>query len=386
MPYYTELFNELNLKPEDIQTKEDLKKLPFLDKHIVRENFDKLIAKNKPKFLCYKTHTSGTTGTPGEIMWDMNSLNYEYATVARYYQKAAEKNSKKITLRGNLIKSVDENTPPFWEFNKCDNELVMSSYHFTKKNSQLYIEKIKEFAPEVLNAYPSTAFLLASYLKDSDQELPLKAVFTSSETLTDNQRKVIEDVFKCHVFDWYGQVERVAAIGQCENGSYHIQEDYSIVEFLETDFGLELVGTHLHNYIMPLIRYRTTDTVELDNNKCTCGCNFRNIAKISGKNSSYYNILTTEGIKITSLGYISMGVNNIIETQFVQEKIGELIINITTNGKFCEKDKEQLIKNTLERTSSDMKVTVNEVTEISRGPNGKFISVINKLIGENNAE
>ena len=45
VPYYKDLFNELKLKPQDINTKEDLEKLPFLDKYIVRDNFDKLIAK-----------------------------------------------------------------------------------------------------------------------------------------------------------------------------------------------------------------------------------------------------------------------------------------------------------------------------------------------------
>jgi len=214
VPYYTELFSSLNLKPEDIKTKEDLTKLPFLDKYIVKDNFDKLIAKNKFKFLCYETKTSGTTGTPGRIMWDKNTLDYEYATVARHYKNAGDKNQKKITLRGNLIKPVDDDTPPFWKYNKLDNELIMSSYHFTQKNSHMYIEKILEYAPEVLNAYPSTAYLLANHLKKVDKKLPLKAVFTSSETLSDNQRKTIEEVFLCPVFDWYGQVERVAAIGQ----------------------------------------------------------------------------------------------------------------------------------------------------------------------------
>jgi len=137
---------------------------------------------------------------------------------------------------------------------------------------------------------------------------------------------------------------------------------------------------------MPLIRYKTTDTVELSEKKCSCGCNFRTISKIFGKSSSYYHILTEDGAKITSFGYIPMGVENIVETQFVQEKIGELIINVTTNGKFCEKDREKLIQNTRERTSSEMKVVINEVSEIPRGANGKFVSVINKLVGNANGK
>lgn len=379
VPYYTELFDKLNLKPEDIQTKEDLKKLPYLDKYIVKENFDKLIAKNRLKCLAYETKTSGTTGTPGKIMWDKASLAHEYATVARFCQNAGDNKLKRVILRGNFIKSVDNHKPPFWELNPVNNELIMSSYHLNQKTAQLYIEKIKEYNAEILYAYPSTAFLLAKYFKNSNAELNLKAVFTSSETLEQDKKEFIEETFNCSIYDWYGQVERVAAIGQCKNGTYHIQEDYSIVELLDTESGMEIVGTHLHNYIMPLIRYRTTDTIELSNEKCSCGCNFRQVSKIHGKNSNYYQIVTNEGTKVTSFGYIPMGVNNIIETQFIQEKIGELIINVTTNGKFSSKDKEQLIKNAKSRTSCDMKIIVNEVSEIPRGPNGKFQAVINKI-------
>lgn len=385
VPYYTELFDSLNLKPEDIQTKEDLKKLPYLDKYIVKENFDKLIAKNKLKCLAYETKTSGTTGTPGKIMWDKTSLAYEYAIVERQYQNAGDNNLKRITLRGNFIKSVDDYKPPFWELNPFNNELIMSSYHLNQKTANLYIEKIKEFNPEILYAYPSTAFLLAKYIKSSNTELNLKAVFTSSETLEQDKKEFIEETFKCSIFDWYGQVERVVAIGQCKNGTYHIQEDYSIVELLETKSGLEIVGTHLNNYIMPLIRYKTTDTIELSPHKCRCGCNFRTLSKIHGKNSNYYQIITNEGAKVTSFGYIPMGVNNIIETQFVQEKINELIINVTTNGNFSSKDREQLIKNAKERISSEIKVFVNEVSDIPRGPNGKFQTVINNITNENPA-
>lgn len=380
VPYYRELFDSLNLKPKDIKTKEDLKKLPYLDKYIVKDNFEKLIAKNIPRFLCYETKTSGTTGTPGRIMWDKNSLDFEYAFVSRHYKNSGDNNLKRITLRGYLVKPVDDNNPPFWEFNRANNELILSSYHLNQKNAPLYLQKIKEFQPEVLFAYPSTAYLLANYMKNANQDLRLKAVFTSSETLEEDKREFIENTFKCKIFDWYGQVERVGAIGQCENGTYHIQEDYSIVELIETEAGLEIVGTHLNNFIMPLIRYKTTDTVELSKEKCSCNRNFRTISKIHGKSSGYYHILTKDGEKITSFGYIPMGVKNIIETQFIQEKIGELIINVTTNGKFTQEDKDLLIKNTLERTSSDMKVIINEVAQIPRGPNGKFVNVINKLI------
>jgi len=381
VPYYIDLFRELNLKPDDITIKEDLKKLPFLDKHIVRNNYDKLIAKNKSKLFCNIGQTSGTTGTPLNLYRDYSSINFENAVIQRHYASAASLGLKKIILRGQIIIPVNQQKPPFWEYNQADNELLMSSYHLSDKTAKIFIEKIKEFNPQILCAYPSSAYLLAKHFNNLNQQLNLTAVFTSSEKIEENQRELIEKTFNCKIYDWYGQAERASAIGQCEKGTYHIIEDYSIVETIETEIGLEMVGTNLDNYIMPLLRYRTDDTVILSPNDCQCGRYFRKVTEICGR-ETHYHIVTPESAKITSaaISLIPRGVNNIIETQFVQEKIGELIINITANDQFSEKDKELLIKNTLEHTSPDMKVIINKMESIPRGPNGKFQAVINKLI------
>jgi phenylacetate-CoA ligase len=78
---------------------------------------------------------------------------------------------------------------------------------------------------------------------------------TSSETLEPEVRAAVEQAFGVRVFDWYGQSERVAAIGSCEHGSYHVMTDYSGVALLETDKrdAWELVGTSLNNLAMPLV-------------------------------------------------------------------------------------------------------------------------------------
>lgn len=379
--YYNDLFRELKLTPEDIATKEDLRKLPFLDKRVVKDNFDKLNTKSNLKFLYYKAYTSGTTGTPGKFFRDYRSINFENAALRRHYQNVGDMGHKKVTLRGDIIVPLTCNTPPFWKYNPIDNELIMSSYHLSSKTIKAYIEKLSEFNPQILHAYPSVAYLLAKYCGKLSKELNFKAIFTSSETLSTEQRKFIEKVFNCPIYDWYGQVERVAAIGQCEKGTYHIIEDYSIVETIDTNSGLEIVGTHLHNYIMPLIRYRTEDIVEIKPHKCSCNRNYREINKIYGREVDY--LLTSNGPQFVAFDHILRNIDNIIEAQIVQEKIGEIIINITTNGNFSQRDKDQLIKNTLDRTSGGMKVIVNVLDSIPRGPNGKFISVINKLIDGN---
>ncbi|MDD3436886.1 MAG: hypothetical protein PHC64_07030 [Candidatus Gastranaerophilales bacterium] len=384
IPYYSELFDNLGLKPEDIKVKEDLEKLPFMDKFTVRDNFDKLIAKNKNRFFSVLGQTSGTTGTPLKLYRDYYSVNFENAAANRHYLSVVDLNSRKVTLRGQLIVPVEQQEPPFWEYNPADNELIMSSYHLSNKTAKIFIEKIKEFNPKIIFAYPSSAYLLAQHFSTLNEKLNLEAVFTSSEKLDESCRELIENTFNCKIYDWYGQAERVAAIGQCEKGTYHIIEDYSITETFQTENGLELVGTTLDNYIMPLLRYKTGDIIELSKEKCSCGRNFREVSKIQGREATY--ILITDGPKYVAFNHIPRGVNNIIEVQFVQEKINELIINIVAAPDFSKKDRDLFIKNTLEHTCPDLSIIINEVGQIPRGANGKFKSVINKLIGKQNEE
>lgn len=378
VPYYTELFDKLNLKPEDIKTKEDLDKLPFMDKHTVKQNADKLLAKNKLKWLCNVGTTSGTTGTPLNLYRDYYSINFEQAMLRRFWNNAGDNNCRKIILRGDLIVPVEQVEPPFWDFNPADNELIMSSYHLLQKNAKIFIEKIKEFNPQIIYAYPSSIYLLAKHFSHAGERFDLKAIFTSSEKLEDKHKELVEKTFNCEIYDWYGQAERVAAVAQCEKGTYHIVEDYSIVETIPTEDGFELVGTNLNNYIMPLLRYKTGDFIELGENKCSCGRNFREVKAIQGREANY--ILLTDGPKYVAFNHIPRGVENIIELQFVQEKINELIINIVAMPEFSQKDKDLLIKNVLEHTCPNLSIIINEVEQIPRGSGGKFKEVINKLI------
>ncbi len=253
----------------------------------------------------------------------------------------------------------------------------MSGYHLSYGNSKAYIQQILTFKPEILYAYPSTAYLLAKFFKLHRIDYRFDVIFTSSEALLPDTKHFIEDVFNTRVCDWYGQAERVAAISHCAKGAYHIQEDYSLVELLPGDFSYELVGTQLFNFVMPLLRYKTNDHVEISSEPCVCGSAFRVVNRILGRDYSY--ILTPEGYRISITNHIPRGVDNLLETQFYQDTQGELVLKVLTNGFFTEKDRLQLVKNTKEHTSPGMKVIVEEVDELPRGPNGKFISIINKL-------
>lgn len=386
VPYYQDLFKQLKLTPSDIQGRGDLYKIPLLDKKIVNENFDKLIAQNRQNFLCRNATTSGTTGTPGKFIRDFNSINFENAAVWRHWRTAGDSGKRRVTMRGYSVVPSEQTEPPYWRYNPANRELLMSSFHLSFESSKAYIDEILKFKPEVLYCLPSNAYVLAKFFREHQIDYQFDFIFTSSESLEPDVREFVESIFHGRIFDWYGQAERVAAICQCADGLYHIQEDYSIVELMPVanqSEHFEPVGTHLHNYVMPLLRYRTKDHVVMSPEPCTCGSSFRSVQKIVGRKGNC--ILTPEGRQITITAHIPCGVNNLLETQFYQDTPGEVTVKILTNGHFTDQDRAQLIKNAKNFTSPLMKITVLEVNHIPRGPNGKFISIVNTMATDNMA-
>lgn len=380
VPYYRDLFRQLKLDPESIRTRDDLQKLPLLDKKVVQENFDKFISKSHYNFLCKTGTTSGTTGRPGKFVRDFDAINFEHAVTWRHWENAGDTGKKRISLRGDVLVPVARNHPPFWKYNPANRELLMSSYHQSQANGIHYVRKILEFQAKVLYCGPSAGYLLAKFFRSEGVDYKFDAIFTSSESLEPEVRALVEETFQCRISDWYGQAERVSAIGQCKYGTYHIQEDYSITELLpgEDEDTYELVGTQFCNRVMPLLRYRTQDFVRISQpSGCLCGSHFRIVDQIIGR--AYGYLLTPEGYNIAITTHIPVGVDNVLEAQFYQERPGEVVLKVLTNGRFTDADREQLVRNTLKYTSPHMKVIVKEVDDIPRGPNGKFINIINRL-------
>lgn len=380
VPYYVDLFRRLGLQPEDVRTRADLRKLPYLDSKTVREHFDALVSRKHLRWLCQAGTSSGTTGLPSRFLRDYDAINFEHAAHWRTWRRAGDTGKRRISLRGEVVVPASQAEPPFWRYNPADTELQMSSYHLSTRTAVHYIDKILSFQPQILYCGPSMGHLLAKLFELNGVRYRFDAVFTASETLAPEVRRYIERTFETRVFDWYGQAERVAAIGQCLEGNYHVQEDYSVVELEPAPHGmLEIVGTQLNNFVMPLLRYRTSDFVLpcAHATGCPCGSHFRRVERIVGR---YYGYLVTpEGYHIAITAHIPVGIDNLVEAQFHQERQGEVIVKIVTNGRFTPADGQKLVASVRRHTSPHMQVKLEEVPYIPRGPNGKFINIVNRM-------
>lgn len=384
VPFYRKIFIEKKLTPRDIGTIEDLQKLPFIDKQKVQENFSDFRNKKFKGFVS-KGYTTGTTGSPGIFLRDLFSINFENAALWRQYRWAGKNfGSRRVTLRGEKIFPSGKKEPPFWRYNHFSRELIMSSYHLSDKNLCFYIEKIKKYKPFDLDAYPSTAYILANFCKRFNVDLNFSAVFTSSEMLLDYQREEIESTFGCKVFDSYGNAERVAAIGECEYGVCHEMSDYSIIEYLPQEQGqYQIVGTTLHNFVMPLIRYKTEDVVFLDGNKsCNCGRGFREINSILGRNEDI--IITPDGRKIACLNNLFKGVEFLKDAQLIQRALDFIEVNIVVTGRYSKAYENIILKKLHEYIGTEgIKYSIKNINHIEREASGKFKFVKSFMDKEN---
>lgn len=386
VPFYRELVHTGKIKLDDIRGISDLNKLPIISKEHLREAPQNFLADCFSRRELIVINTSGTTGKTLKIFVDKDSRRYAYAFFSRLKIWAGITNKlANVTFAGRTIVPPDATTPPFWRRNFKMNNYLFSSYHLSNANLKHYVEKLKTIQPHFIDSYPSSLFTLAKYMKDSGATgIHPKALITSSETLLDYQRNMIEEVFQAPIFDQYGCAEQVVFASQCEKGTYHIHPEYGIVEFLNEDGSIakpgkpaRLICTGFTNLAMPLIRYDIGDTGVMSDKKCSCNRPFPVIEKIVGRTDDILVML--DGRHVGRLDPVFKGLKSIKESQIIQEDFDKVLLKIVPSSNFQEKEAQSIVWELKKRLSIQTDIKVEIVPEIPRSAGGKFRAVISKV-------
>jgi phenylacetate-CoA ligase len=381
VPYYRKLFDERSIKPGDIRTEEDLSKLPDLTKDDVRAHFHELIAKNFENFAPTLSHTSGSTGTALEFYEDKFTRIVEFAALWRFMNWTGYRllRDKFADMSGRVITSADGVA-----YDRRLRSLKLSSFKLGRVTLRGYVEAIKDFKPAFIRGYPSSLSIFASLIREENvDDIKFKAVTTSSETVLDSQRKTIEDTFGCKLFDYYGQLERVAFIAQCEEGSYHINPEYGAVRIgkLQDVTGRmmgEMICTSLNNYAMPLINYRTRDLCVPSTRKaCPCGRELPMVEYIFGRIEDV--VVTPEGYHVGRLDAAFKLSQGIELSQILQETSDEVVVKIVKGENYTKQDEFTLLHELRARLGERIRILFSYVDDIPRTEAGKFRFVISKV-------
>lgn len=392
VPYYRKVFDSRGLRPSDIKDFNDLPKLPFLTKDIIRDNLDELKARNYSADKFEYVTTGGSTGVPLGFYYQKGVTNaIEWAFIKQLWNKVGYNFWDKCAiLRGYTVKSADAGK--FWEYSLFGRWLLLSSFHMTDENLLKYIYKIREFKPKFIQAYPSAITILARFMKDNKIEpFPtVKAILCSSENIYSWQRKLLEDVLKCRVFSFYGHSEKAVLAGECEKSTYyHIFPEYGIVELIgkdgipmtnENEAG-EIVATSLNNFVFPFIRYRTMDLAVPLNTRCECGSNYPLLEKVEGRLQDL--VITKDGRLITLTALIFAqhfeAFSRVKEMQIIQEKKGEITVRIVRTRQYSKDDERDILGKMQKIVSDGLDINLEYVDYISRTQSGKYKFLIQKL-------
>lgn len=356
---------------------------PLLDKAAVRAAGRELLAGGR-RVPVFESGTSGTSGAPLRLWQDLAAINRENAFVWRQLEWAGlRRGERRAWLRGDMIVPAEQRVPPYWRLNRAENMLMLSSYHLADSTAPACLQALEDFDPVVIQAYPSSVGFLAAWMLAHGRRFrgaALLGIVTSSETLSADRRRDIAVAFGCPVLDWYGQAERVAAIGTCEHGRYHLLSDYSHVELLPAGDGrFELVGTGFGNFAMPLIRYRTGDYVRLapPGVRCPCGRSLPLVEQIAGRDDDAVRL--PDGRSVGRLDHVFKGVEGLVEAQIRQERRDALEVLVVRGQGYGEGTRRTLIGNLRERLGEAVALEIRPVDAIPRGANGKFKGVVCNL-------
>ena len=388
VPYYTKQFNALNLKPSDIKTKEDLHKLPIINKKIVADNFNDFLAKDFKERKTLRRHTGGTTGLAFEFYNDVKSWAINWAVKKRAFEwgKYVVGKDKLAVLAGGSLLPQDGMglKDRLWRY--LQNFHSMPITKMTPEIMHKYVLELKENKIQFLRGYPTAVYTLAKYMVNNNLKVPLTSIFTTAEMLYDYQRETMREAFGCEVYDWYGCGDGVGNALQCsKHEGFHISFETSIFEIIKNDGNEandeekgEVVLTSLHDYAMPFIRYAPGDIAIKGNDNCECGRKLTRINKIVGRSSDiieFSNGITLNGLSIPFEAWT----DKISKFQIVQvEKDSVEVLFIPTKG-FTEQDTQAALDIMKYQCGEGVNIKISLVKKIPTPKSGKFRYVISKV-------
>ncbi len=304
VPFYKTSFDNLKVKPEDINSLDDLRKLPFTVKENLRQNYPLgLVA--VPKDGLARIHgSSGTTGKPVLVAYTHKDLETWANLCARFLVAGGlrKEHFVQISFGYGLF------TGGFglhYGVEKVGATIIPAA----SGNTARQILLIQDLKPDVLICTPSYALNIAEQAKQTGiepKDLSLKYGHFGGEMWTEDMRKEIEEQLGIKAFNNYGLSEVIGpgVSGECylQNGM-HIQEDHFILECLnpstlepvkEGEYG-ELVFTSLTKEAFPIIRYRTRDLAYIDDSPCPCGRTTKRMSRVKGRSD---DMLIIRGVNV----------------------------------------------------------------------------------------
>lgn len=389
--FYRRHFDSAGFNPAQIQSLEDLSKIPYLSKDDVRENLETGLISNKvDRSKILRITTSGSTGRPFTIFADRDQLEVRFAATLRALEwtgwRFGDRQARlwHQTLGMSRSQVFRERLDAF-----LLKRLFIPAFEISPQSIEAFVAKIAQHRPVLVDGYAESLNFLATYIRMGREPgfSPI-AIMSSAQALPANTRRIIEEGFKTKVFDKYGSREFSGIAYECQaHDGHHVVDECYLVELLvdgrparSGEVG-EVVITDLYNLATPMIRYRIGDLAVAVDNSLVCGCgrSHKRIGDIEGRTQAIVHCADGTWLPGTFFAHFFKDHEDTIRFfQIEQRRKGAFELLIVQNDGF-EIDQMNKILHDLREYVHDTEITVKYVAEIPLVRTGKRSPVVSHV-------
>jgi len=303
VPYYRAKMEAKGVTPADIQSVDDLHKLPFLTKDDLREAYPYGLM-GAPLDECVRIQsTSGTTGKRVVAFYTQGDIDLWEDCCARAIMAVG--GTKGDVCHVSYGYGLFTGGPGL---NGGSHKVGCLTLPMSSGNTDRQLQFMTDLGSTIICCTPSYAAYLTEsiYERGIRDQIKLKAGIFGAEAWSENMRRDIEQRLGIKAYDIYGLTE-ISGPGvafECEAQSgMHINEDHFIAEIIDPDTGEvlpegskgELVFTCITKKAFPLLRYRTRDICVLSREACPCGRTHVKMSKPMGRSD---DMLIIRGVNV----------------------------------------------------------------------------------------
>ncbi|KXB07347.1 hypothetical protein AKJ54_00350 [candidate division MSBL1 archaeon SCGC-AAA382K21] len=389
VPYYTKKLEDVGVIKNSKVNIENFGNIPILKKEDIQSNFNSLKSKDLATRNTYKNSTGGSTGKPLTFIQDGKYDAWNYANKLYHAEIAGkEVGEPEIKLWGSERDILGERRSVKKRIrNFLYNRTLLNSFKMSEKDMREYVEKWNSVKPGHVWAYVDSAYELGKFIEKEDLNIySPDSIITTAGTLNEKIREFIEEIFGTVVLNQYGAREVGDMAVECpEQDGLHIFEHTHHLEVIngknrqvKGETG-NIIATNLHNYSMPLLRYKIEDIGIITQNKCSCSKKFKTLDKIEGRIVNHFK--TKEGDIIhgeyfTHLFYFRPWVRKF---KVIQEDFEKIRIEIENWEKPSEGELKDITKKIKTVLGEDCEVEFNLKETLEPSDSGKFLFTKSKV-------
>jgi phenylacetate-CoA ligase len=302
--YYRDRLDALHVKPRDIRSLEDVRKLPFTDKVALRDTYPFGMFALPLDEVVRLHSSSGTTGKPIVVGYSRGDINTWTELTARVASAAG-------VHRGDLVDMafLYGMFTGGWGMHYGIERIGATMIPAGSGQTERHLMMMSDFGTTVFVSTPSYALYLAEQGESEGvdfSKLPLRLGLFGGEPCSDKMKAEIEEKLHIRATDNYGlsEVMGPGVAGECECAcGLHLAEDHLLAEIVDPETGEplpygqegELVLTTLTKEAFPVLRYRTHDLTVLDPSRCECG---RTLARMQKIRTRTDDMLIIRGVNV----------------------------------------------------------------------------------------